>query len=97
MQILRECKECGKKYWVEQRLEQDLCHACYLKQDIPLKNKLENILSRFDEQLSCFSTDYVEDEDENGKCLVEVNTLDDIDLDLLRKVYYDLENLVCDL
>lgn len=58
-----------------------------------MQNKLENILTKFDEILGSIGTEYVEDENEDGKCLIEVNTISDIDLADLRKIYDELEIL----
>lgn len=59
-----------------------------------LKKELEQIVNDFDECLSSFQTEYVEDENEDGKCLLEVNALDDLNYSLLTKTFYKLMNLV---
>lgn len=53
---------------------------------------IENtLLTRFDEILGSIGTEYIEDENEDGKCHVEVNTISDTDLKDLRKIYDELE------
>lgn len=55
---------------------------------------IENtLLTRFDEILGSIKTEYIEDENEDGKCHIEVNTISDTDLEDLRKIYDEIERL----
>lgn len=58
-----------------------------------MQNKLKTLLIKFDEILGSIGTEYIEDENEEGKCHIEVNTISDIDLEDLRKIYDELERL----
>lgn len=54
---------------------------------------LDKLLTRFDEILGSIGTEYIEDENEEGKCHIEVNTISDIDLEDLRNIYNELEKI----
>lgn len=53
----------------------------------------DEILTSFDNILGNIGTEYVKSENEDGKCHIEVNTISDIDLEDLRKIYDELERL----
>ncbi len=66
----------------------------FITTDYGLKDDLNKVCKQFDEQLASFTTVDIIDEDENGKCISSANAISDEDLDLLRKVYYNLEEIV---
>ena len=58
-----------------------------------MQNKLKTLLIKFDEILGSIGTEYIEDENEEGKCHIEVNTISDDDLNDLRKIFDQLEKI----
>lgn len=58
-----------------------------------MQNKLKTLLIKFDEILGSIGTEYIEDENEDGICAIEVNTISDDDLNDLRKIFDQLEKI----
>lgn len=58
-----------------------------------LSEKLEKILTLFDETLANIDTGFIVDEDEHGKCLSEVKIFDDNSYDIFKSIFSELEEI----